>query len=116
MNYIAMPGLRKPISLRKLDQQIVVEMSDKIITHTVTYFGISLDKLKSQTRKRDICYVRQVCMYLMCTKTNLTLNYIGTLFGGRDHTSVIHSKKHIEDLMYSDPKVKIDIKNISEHL
>lgn len=63
-------------------------------------FGIKVYDLKGRSRKKQYVYPRQVAMYL-CRKliSNITLSQIGEIFGGKDHTTVLHSCERIEQEM-----------------
>ncbi len=70
------------------------------------YFDISIDDLVSQVRIRKFTVPRQVAMYLSKKFTGNSLKNIGSHFGGRDHTTVIHSCKTIKNLMETDDVIK----------
>jgi len=66
------------------------------------YFDVPYDKLLQKTRKREIVQARQITMYLAKAFTKNSLKTIGEHFGGRDHTTVIHSCQTVKDLMDTD--------------
>ncbi len=70
------------------------------------YFDISIDDLVSEVRTRKLTVPRQVAMYLSKKFTENSLKNIGSHFGGRDHTTVIHSCKTIKNLMDTDDTFK----------
>ena len=70
-----------------------------IMGKTAEYFGITLDDLTSSNRSRSIATGRQIAMYLCRELTELSLPKIGELFGGRDHSTVIHAYKKINNEM-----------------
>lgn len=55
------------------------------------YYGLSVDELCAKKRSRDVAKPRQLAMYIMRQHTDLSLPKIGELFGGRDHTTVMHA-------------------------
>jgi chromosomal replication initiator protein len=65
--------------------------TDSIFAETAAYFGVSTDDLRSQNRSRPIVQARQIAMYLVRDLTELSLPKIGEVFGGRDHTTVLHA-------------------------
>ena len=70
-----------------------------VMTQTAHYFGVSLDALCSADRSRVLVNARQIAMYLCRELTDLSLPKIGQLFGGRDHTTVMHANKKIRQQM-----------------
>ncbi len=64
---------------------------DTILAETAAYFGITVDEIRSQNRSRPIVQARQIAMYLVRDLTDLSLPKIGEVFGGRDHTTVLHA-------------------------
>ncbi|MGC5627817.1 chromosomal replication initiator protein DnaA [Georgenia sp. Z1344] len=70
-----------------------------IMAQTADYFSISLEALTSADRSRVLVTARQIAMYLCRELTQLSLPKIGQLFGGRDHTTVMHANRKIKDLM-----------------
>jgi chromosomal replication initiator protein len=70
-----------------------------IMGATASYFGISLEDLCGSSRSRVLVTARQVAMYLCRELTDLSLPKIGQLFGGRDHTTVMHADRKIRSLM-----------------
>jgi chromosomal replication initiator protein len=70
-----------------------------IMAQTAAYFGLSIDDLKGTSRSRVLVNARQIAMYLCRELTELSLPKIGQTFGGRDHTTVMHSERKIRTLM-----------------
>lgn len=68
-----------------------------IIGVVADYFQIRLSDMQSKQRQRSIALPRQVCMYLARRCTRLSLEEIGGFFGGRDHTTVLHAIRTVED-------------------
>ena len=71
--------------------------SEKIIEIVSKFFSVSAHEITSDSRKKEIVLPRQIAMYLCRELTTLSLPDIGKSFGGRDHTTVIHSVSKIED-------------------
>lgn len=70
--------------------------------------------LRSKTRKREVVFTRQLIMYFLKQKTKESLSHIGSHFN-RDHATVIHACKQINDLSYSDWDIKAKVK-FYEHM
>ncbi len=81
-----------------LDESNMVGPVD-IMNNTAAYFRLSVDELTGSSRAQAVATARQIAMYLCREMTNLSLPKIGQLFGGRDHTTVMHAYKKIADLM-----------------
>ncbi len=84
-----------------LIQQVVAE-----------FFNLEIEDLKAQRRTKNVTYPRQIAMYLVRELTDYSLPKIGEEFGGRDHTTVIHSCEKIQDLIKSNPEVDRIIKDL----
>ena len=69
---------------------------DNICTAACDFFQVESYQLKGKTRKREIVQARQACMQIAYRKSKLSLKQIGKYFGGRDHSTVIHSIEVIE--------------------
>ena len=69
------------------------------MSHTATYFAVSVDDLCGQSRTHVLVTARQIAMYLCRELTDLSLPKIGQLFGGRDHTTVMHAERKIKTLL-----------------
>jgi chromosomal replication initiator protein len=101
----------KPITL-ELSKEVLKDLlkeTKKLITidfiqHCVAEeFGVSSQELKTKRRHKNIVLPRQIAMYLGRELTDLSLPEIGTFFGGKDHTTVLHSYNKIkEDLNTSE--------------
>ena len=70
-----------------------------IMAQTATYFGVTMEALCSADRSRVLVNARQIAMYLCRELTELSLPKIGQLFGGRDHTTVMHANRKIRQQM-----------------
>lgn len=74
---------------------------DTIRQHVAREWGVSVDALVSKKRTRELTIPRQIAMYLIRELLGLPLIEIGKLFGGRDHSTVIHSINKVENAMRS---------------
>jgi chromosomal replication initiator protein len=70
-----------------------------IMEETATYFTLTTGDLVSKSRSRPLTTARHIAMYIMRECTGLSLVKIGEIFGGRDHTTVLHGIKKVEDEM-----------------
>ncbi|MFR1284787.1 MAG: chromosomal replication initiator protein DnaA [Bifidobacterium pseudocatenulatum] len=70
-----------------------------IITQVAKYFYITFDDIVGRSRTKKIALARQIAMYLVRELTSMSLNDIGQVFGGKDHTTVMHAYTRISDEM-----------------
>lgn len=92
-------------------------LSIPLIQQTVAeYFNIEVEDLKAQRRTKSVTFPRQIAMYLVRELTDYSLPKIGEEFGGRDHTTVIHSYEKIQELIKNDSEVDRIIKNLIHKL
>lgn len=97
------------VNKQRIDVSIEEEIVELIIRVVRRKFNLSMEVLQSKTRKRKIVFPRQLCMYLIYTYTKTNLLDIGRKFGGRDHTTVIHAKEVILDLIDNNNQESKDI-------
>ena len=110
----------KPITLEFAKETLrdLIALHDRLITieniqKTVAeYFKIRISDLHSNSRSRSITRPRQVAMALSKELTNHSLPEIGSAFGGRDHTTVLHGCRKIAELRQSDSKIDEDYMNL----
>jgi chromosomal replication initiator protein len=65
-------------------------------------FGVSIEELKAESRSSSVAFPRQIAMYLAKQLTDASLSEIGQEFGGRHHTSVMHSISKVHHLRATD--------------
>jgi chromosomal replication initiator protein len=82
---------------------ITLDLIQKVIAN---HFQISQQELKAQTRLKNIAFPRQIAMYLCRELTKLSLPEIGRGFGGKDHTTIIHACRKIEQEMGKDSELR----------
>ena len=75
-------------------------------------FGVSLQDLKSKRRNKNIVLPRQVAMYLSRELTDLSLPEIGGYFGGKDHTTVLHSYNKIKEEVNNNELLKNQVAGV----
>ncbi len=92
--------------LRANDRRISIEDIQKQVAH---HYNIKVSDMHSARRSRSVARPRQVAMYLSKKLTSKSLPEIGRKFGGKDHTTVMHAVKRIEELMGSDSEIASDI-------
>ncbi len=75
----------------------------QIIDVVTRYYNVKLSDLQSRRRHKSVTEPRQVCMYLARQRTRFSLEEIGGYFGGRDHTTVMHSIRTVDDRCLTEP-------------
>ncbi|MCC6758030.1 MAG: chromosomal replication initiator protein DnaA [Candidatus Omnitrophica bacterium] len=114
----------KPISLEmaKVILKDMVKETVKIISvemiqkEVADYYNISVTELKAKKRNKNILQPRQVAMYLSRQLTKLSLPEIGQAFGGKDHTTVLHSCKKMAQDVSDDRDLKSVMEKLTAHL
>ncbi len=89
---------------------------DRIQEITADWAGIPSDLLRGNSRKKDIARARQLAMYLTSELTNHTLKSIGSHFGNRDHTTVMHSINVTKKRIVSDSEFKSEVEELKRRI
>ncbi len=99
-----------------IQANITIDRVQRIVSE---YFNITPNDLKGKKRTKVITFPRQISMYIIREVTDFSTTEIGLEFGGRDHTTVMHSCQRIEDRMKTDstiePLVMNLIRSVKEH-
>lgn len=92
--------------------RMIVKISTKVITCeniiqiVQNIFGIDNKTFNSKTRKREVVFARQAAMHLCKKHTSQSVSRIGMYVGGRDHATVLHALKSVDDLLATDSNFK----------
>jgi len=100
--------------LFKVNNQIV--SVENIQKTTAQYYNVKLSELLGKSRKRSIVRPRQLAMFLAKDLTNKSYPEIGELFGGRDHTTVLHAYRKVTDLLSENNELDEDKQKIVNKL
>ncbi len=95
------------------DHLITIENIQKTVAE---YYNIKMSDLKSKSRTRSVARPRQMAMSLAKELTNHSLPEIGREFGGRDHTTVMHACRTINELRDTDSGIQEDYTNLTRKL
>ena len=98
-----------PDKPREITPQLIIEVVSE-------HFQISLDQMISKNRSNEIARPRQIAMYLCKTMTDIPLDSIGSLLGGRDHSTIIHGIKKIADKYDSNEQTRNLIETIKKKI
>jgi chromosomal replication initiator protein len=97
-------GTRKPINVERI--QVLV----------ADYYNVTLEDMKGKRRDKHIVFPRQVAMFLVREETPSSLPAIGKAFGGRDHTTALHSIEKIANELKEDERLRYEVQSIREKL
>ncbi len=92
--------------LRVSDRKVTIE---EIIRKVADHYNLRMTDLMSARRSRSVARPRQVAMFLSKMLTSKSLPEIGRRFGGRDHTTVIHAVRKIEELKFVDAQLSEEV-------
>ena len=87
-----------------------------ILSYVSRYYQLEESVVKGQQRVRAAVEARQIAMYLIRTMTNLSQDNIGQLFDNRDHSTVIHSIRQVEQKMKKDPSFAEMVKELKTNI
>ncbi|SHE88996.1 chromosomal replication initiator protein [Atopostipes suicloacalis DSM 15692] len=95
------------------DKEVTIE---KIQKDVARYYNITIEDLKGRRRVKAIVTPRQIAMYLARELTDASFPKIGSEFGGKDHTTVLHAHEKITNAIKEDTKMKREIEEIKDRL
>lgn len=117
------------LNRKEITLELTSEMIDKLVKSTrkeisidyiqkivCEYFGLPSDVLQTKTRKREIVQARQIAMFFSKSLTKSSLSTIGSIIGGKDHATVLHACKTVNNLMDTDKRFKSQIDDIERRL
>ena len=93
--------------------QITLQQIVELVTQ---FYNVKLSDLQSKRRHKSITMPRQVCMWLARKRTRYSLQEIGAFFGGRDHTTVMHSIDIVTQRSQADPALTAQLQQLDERL
>tara|TARA_B100001123_G_scaffold326111_1_gene366700 strand:- start:987 stop:1886 length:900 start_codon:yes stop_codon:yes gene_type:complete len=117
------------ITKKEIDLELTKSVINKIVKNTKKeininyiqeivskFFNISIEQMKDKARRKEIVIARQVAMYFSKDFTNNSLKSIGFHFGGRDHSTVIHAVRSVNDMIDTDSIFKNNIEEINKRI
>lgn len=108
---LAAKVVARAINLEKKDMT-----AESIANHVAKFYGIKAKDIFSKSRKQDIVKARQVAMYLVHKYTGASYVQIGKKFGGRDHSTVIHSCNLVAQRISTDKDFRHEVESIESTL
>lgn len=89
---------------------------DDIISFAAEAFGVRPSDIIGNTRKQEVVLARQICMYIMRKELNNSYEYIGSFFNNRNHTTVMHSCKKVEEEINNNKNILKVYNNLKRQL
>ena len=99
--------------VQEIDTEVGVDYIQKMVAE---HHSVSVEDLKSKSRKRELVAARQVAMYFTKKYTNHSLKSIGNYFGKRDHSTVIHALQAVSDMLDVEPQFKASFKDLQRKI
>ena len=99
--------------IKSTKREISIDYIQKVVCN---YYNIGLDLLQSKTRKREIVQARQVAMFFSKSLTKSSLATIGSQIGGKDHATVLHACKTVNNLIETDKRFRLQVDEIEKKL
>ena len=100
----------------QLDVQKEKLTPQTIIQTVCDYYGIEYNEITGKKKSKEIVEPRMIAIYLISDMMDIPLISIGRLFGGRDHTTIIHSRDKISELLKRDHKTKTIINDLKKQI
>ncbi len=94
------------------ENQVIIDIN-RIQEVTAQFYNVTIADLIGQSRTKDIALARQVAIYFARELTEMSLPAIGKAFGGRDHTTALHSTRKIEEKLQTEPGFREQITKLS---
>jgi len=125
ISLIAQSSLNK----KSITLDLAKQMIDKFVKNTARevsidyiqkvvcdYFNLALELMKSKTRKREVVQARQIAMYFSKQLTKSSLATIGAHCGGKDHATVLHACRTVNNLIDTDKRFRVYISDIEKKI
>ncbi len=90
--------------------------AEKIMNTVCDFFKVSREDLIGKKKNKEIVEPRQLCVYLINDMLNIPLTAIGDIFGGRDHTTIMHARDKISNQIKVNPHIKTLVNDIKSRL
>jgi chromosomal replication initiator protein len=99
--------------VKNTTREISIDFIQKVVSD---YFSLPLELLKSKTRKREVVQARQIAMFFAKNMTKSSLASIGLQCGGKDHATVLHACRTVNNLLETDKKFRVYIDEIEKKI
>lgn len=106
----ALKDLIQPVAVRKVTSSLIMDV-------VARYYGIGVEDFRSNRRSKEVSDPRQIAMYLCRTMLDMTYPQIGSEFGKRDHSTVMHACSKVSDGLAGDqPGLRSDVDEIRKRI
>ena len=105
---LAMNALKQAVN----EENKEVMTTTNIINTVCSFYGVSKNDLLGKKRNKELVEPRQICIYLITELMNVPLMTIGQAMGGRDHTTVMHARDKIAELIQTNPRVATEVNDL----
>jgi chromosomal replication initiator protein len=118
--YASLTGQEISLSLAQEVLKNILDHEERAVTieiiqkYVADYYNLKLVELKSRNNSKSVAMPRQIAMYMCKSLTNASLPEIGRSFGGKHHSTVIHSIRKVDDLRKKDSVFNTQIHNFME--
>jgi len=99
--------------IKNTNKEISIDYIQKIVSE---YFGLSIEQMNSNTRKRNIVQARQLAMFFSKEMTKASLTAIGLQCGNKDHATVLHACKTVKNLSETDKVFKGYVEDLEKQI
>ena len=99
--------------IKNTNKEISIDYIQKVVSE---YFGLTIDQMNSKTRKRNIVQARQLSMYFAKQHTKASLTSIGLQCGNKDHATVLHACKTVQNLIDTDKEFRVYVDDLGKKI
>ena len=98
-------------------KNIATQMNEqKIINIVAEYYNLTPEQLVGKSRTGQLVLARHIAMYIIRKDLDISLEKIGEMFGGRDHTTVINAISHVDKELITDVQLKQAIEELEKRI
>jgi chromosomal replication initiator protein len=99
--------------IKNTNKEISIDYIQKVVSE---YFSLTIDQMNSKTRKRNIVQARQLSMYFAKQHTKASLTSIGLQCGNKDHATVLHACKTVQNLIDTDKEFRVYVDDLDKKI
>ncbi len=99
--------------VKNTNHEVSIDYIQKVVCD---YFDLPIEMLKSKTRKRQVVQARQIAMFFAKSMTKSSLSNIGAHCGGKDHATVLHACRTVNNLIETDKKFKASVQELQKKI